>query len=191
MSHGARRDCDDELLLSRSRDGDIDAFGELVRRHQHAATRVAAVIVGSSEEARDIVQDAFVKAHAHLGSYRARGSVRSWMLRIVANESKNHLRSRDRRRRRDDRAARSVDCVVDGADVEAIGRLEHDTVMRALQAMDHADREILGCRYVAGLNEAATAAALGLAKGTVKSRSSRALGRLRSTLESSTSGELR
>ncbi len=59
-------ECDDVVLLSRSRSGDVAAFGELVRRHQDAALRLAAVIGGSTEEAKDIVQDAFVSVHGSL-----------------------------------------------------------------------------------------------------------------------------
>ena len=61
-------ECDDVVLLSRSRSGDVAAFGELVRRHQDAALRLAAVIGGSTEEAKDIVQDVFVSVHGSLSS---------------------------------------------------------------------------------------------------------------------------
>ncbi|MET0910062.1 MAG: sigma-70 family RNA polymerase sigma factor, partial [Ilumatobacteraceae bacterium] len=115
--------CDDAALLARTRAGDTAAFGELVRRHQRAALRLAAVIAGSTEEAQDIVQDAFVKVHANVGSYRGAGSVRSWMLRVVANQAKNQVRSRIRRLRRDDRHARLCVAAVDGADADAQRRL--------------------------------------------------------------------
>lgn len=144
------------------------------------------VITGSAEEAKDIVQDALVKTHSGLGSYRASGSVRSWMLRIVANEAKNHARSRARRRRRDERDARTTRATSPGADVEAIDRVEHDAVMRALRRLGDTDRDVLSCRFVVGLDEAETAAVLGIPRGTVKSRTSRALGRLRTTLGSTT-----
>ena len=191
MSNGDLRDCDDRLLLSRSLAGDTEAFGELVRRHQRAALRVATVITGSTEEANDIVQDAMIKTHARLSSYRARGSVRSWMLRIVANEAKNHGRSRARRRRRDDREARMTRPGIVGADVEAIQRLEHDELMLALRHLGDRDRDVLSCRFVVGLNEAETAVVLGLPRGTVKSRTSRALGRLRIALDTTTTEETR
>ena len=57
--------------------GGVDLVGERLRRHQGAALRVAAVIAGSTDEAADIVQDAFVKAHGRLGTFRGDGSVRS------------------------------------------------------------------------------------------------------------------
>jgi len=180
-------ECEDADLFARSRSGDVAAFGELVRRNQRSALRVAAVISGSTEEAKDIVQDAFVKVHAHLDSYRGTGSVRSWMLRVVANEAKNHVRGRVRRIRRDDRhsmlSTRSIDDVGDGVGDLVERRLEHEALAQALGGLSSRDREVLGCRFVAGLSESETADVLGVAPGTVKSRTSRALGRLRDALD--------
>lgn len=178
-------ECEDDALLARSRDGEAAAFGELVRRHQGAALRLAAVIAGSTEEAKDIVQDAFVKTHARIGSYRGTGSVRSWMLRTVANEAKNHVRGRVRRLRRDDRYAALTVHATEGADSVVQRRLEHEQLAAALGRMSSADREVLGCRFLAGLSESETAEVLDVAPGTVKSRTSRALHRLEHALESS------
>ena len=174
---------DDDELVARVRSGDRDAFGALVGRHQRAALRVAAVISGSTEEANDIVQDAMVKAYRGLDSYRGTSPVRSWMLRVVANEAKNHVRGRVRRLRRDDRVAGRELRIITGADAAVIDRLEHEELARALGRLGTNDRAVLGCRFVADLSEAETAAVLGVARGTVKSRTSRALDRLRAELE--------
>jgi len=171
-------ECDDAVLLSRSRSGDVGAFGELVRRHQSSALRLAAVIGGSTEEAKDIVQDAFVSVHANLASYRGSGSVRSWMLRVVANHAKNHVRGQARRRHRDDLHARLNTRPLEGTDAIAERQLEREALIEALGRLSHDDREVLGSRFMAGLSEAETAEVLGVALGTVKSRTSRALGRL-------------
>ena len=176
--------CDDVTLLLRARGADRVAFGELVRRHQGSALRVAAVIAGSTSEAEDIVQDSFVDVHRNLGSYRGSGTVRSWMLRIVANHAKNHVRSRVRRLRRDDRHARLHLRTTEGADQAAERQLEHEALATALGRLPERDREVLACRFVAGLTEAETAEVLGAALGTVKSRTSRALARLHEQLAS-------
>jgi RNA polymerase sigma factor (sigma-70 family) len=183
-------ECDDAELLARSRRGDAAAFGELVRRHQRAALRLAAVIGGSTEEAKDIVQDAFVRVHANLDSYRGSGSVRSWMLRVVANDAKNHVRSRVRRLRRDDRHARLDVSSAEGADAAAQRTWEHEALVAALQRLSGDDRDVLGSRFVAELTEAETAEVLGIALGTVKSRTSRALGRLQHEFELVNSAEI-
>lgn len=177
-------DCDDLTLLTRAREDDHAAFAQLVRRHQNAALRVAAVICGSTTEAEDVVQDSMVDMHRHLGSYRGTGSVRSWMLRIVANRAKNHVRGRLRRLRRDDHHARLNVRTADGADTTTEARLEHEQLVVALRRLSPQDREVLGCRFVAGLSEAETADVLGIPVGTVKSRTSRALARLQRELES-------
>lgn len=174
---------DDDALVARALGGDTDAFGELVRRHQRAALRVAAVVCGSTEEARDIVQDAFVTAHRALGSYRGTGSVRSWLLRVVANHARNEVRGRVRRIRRDDRYAGLQLRSDVGPDDAAVRSFEHESVVRALASLGVDDRSVLGCRFVAGLSELDTGEVLGLPVGTVKSRTSRALARLRAAIE--------
>lgn len=173
----------DDELVDRVRSGDRTAFGELVRRHQRAALRVAAVVSGSTEEANDIVQEAMLKVYGGASSYRGRGAVRSWMLRVVANEAKNHVRTSVRRLHRDDRHAGLQLRAADGADIDALAVAERDDLAAALGRLGTNDREVLGCRFVADLSEAETAEVLGVAVGTVKSRTSRALARLRSELE--------
>jgi len=174
----------DDELAARARHGDRDAFGTLMRRHQRAALRVAAVI-GGTDEAGDVVQEAMIKAFASLTAHRGDGSVRAWLLRIVANEAKNHLRGRTRRLHRDDRHARLELRSADTAEVDAIAALERQRVAAALARLALNDRTVLACRFVAGLSEAETADALRLPPGTVKSRTSRALSRLREELEAS------
>ena len=178
MTVGGLADVDDRELLVRALAGDDGAFGELLRRHQGAALRVAAVIAGSTDEAADIVQDAFVKAHGRLGSFRGDGSVRSWLLRVVANGAKNHVRGRRRRRQLEDRHFRLEVRTDESAELAAERRLEHEQLIDALGRLGRRDREVLGCRFLAGLSEAQSAEVLGIPVGTVKSRTSRALDRL-------------
>ena len=175
----------DERLVARALAGDGDAYGDLVRRHQAPALRLAATICGSTEEARDIVQDAFVKGHRRLGQFRGEAPVRSWLLRLVANEAKNSRRAEGRRFMRERRFERLRVVASAPADVEdtvAAGD-EAARLLRTLRCLAFADREMLGCRFVAGLSEQETAATLGVPIGTVKSRTARALGRARALLE--------
>jgi RNA polymerase sigma-70 factor (ECF subfamily) len=173
---------DDDVLVGRARSGDRSAFGELIRRHQRAALRVAAVITGSTEEANDIVQDAFINVHRGLSTYRGTASVRSWMLRVVANQAKNHVRGRVRRLHRDDRHAGLQLRASEAAESVAAERADHEALAAALGRLRADDRAVLGCRYVADLSEAETAQVLGVSVGTVKSRTSRSLARLRSIM---------
>lgn len=174
---------DDDELIDRARAGSRDAYGELMRRHQAAAVRLASVICGSVDDAHDVVQDGFLQAYRRLGTYRGEGEVRSWLLRIVANGAKNHVRGRIRRLRRDDRDSRMAIRVNDSAEYVASQHLEHEELAAALRRLRADDRAILACRYIAGLGERETAVVLDLAGGTVKSRTSRALARLSQELE--------
>lgn len=176
-------ECDDAELVARAVVGDRAAFGELVRRHRRAALRLAAVIGGSTDEANDIVQDAFVSVHRALGSFAGSGSVRSWLLRVVANHAKNHLRHQTRVRRRDDHHAALQIREQPGAEDVVLRLLDQRALADALGRLGASDREVLGCRFVAELSEMETADVLGVAVGTVKSRTSRALNRLRAELD--------
>lgn len=179
-----RDDAPDDELVMRARAGDHAAYGELVRRHQAVALRLAAGICGSTEEARDIVQDAFVLGYRSLPRYRGEAPVRSWLLRIVANTAKNSIRSQARRHRREDRSMaldrRHDDDPVGDA---ATGAEDAASQLAALRTLAAQDREVLAARYLAGLTEAETAMLLGVPVGTVKSRANRALARARVALE--------
>jgi RNA polymerase sigma-70 factor (ECF subfamily) len=174
----------DDELVRRALKGERKAYGELVRRHQTAALRLAAGICGSTEEARDIVQEALVKGYRSLDGFRGDASVRSWLLRIVANDAKNAVRSRARRIGREDRYEALQRPVAGGDAVgdEVAERADTARLLTLLGRLEHRDREILACRFVAGLSEADTAAALAIPLGTVKSRAARALDRARELL---------
>lgn len=172
----------DVVLVARARDGDHEAFGELVRRHQAAALRLAAAVLGSKEEARDVVQDAFVKAYGALGRFRGDAPVRPWLLRIVANEAKNSRRGSARRSHREVRQGRLAVVPPPGPDELAALSMDARHVLDALATLRDDDREVLVYRYVVGLTETETADSIGAPVGTVKSRASRALTRLRAAM---------
>jgi len=173
-------DAEDELVR-RATDGDIDAFEALVARHQRAATRLAAVIAGPSD-ADDIAQEAFVKAYRALDRFRPGAPFSPWLLGIVANEARNHRRASGRRTKLALRAQPSLDTDLSPEDA-AISADRRRMLLDALDELSERDRLVLGCRFLLGLSEAETAAALDCPPGTVKSRTARALDRLRERLE--------
>lgn len=85
---------DDGLLAVRAAEGDEDAFEALVRRHAPGLLRLAANMLGSTAEAEDAVQDAFVSAWRRLPEFRGQSAFATWMHRIVVNRCLNMLRSR-------------------------------------------------------------------------------------------------
>lgn len=174
----------DDELLDRAAAGDREAFGCVVERHRGPALRFAYAMVG--DDAEDVVQDAFVKAHRALPRFRRGAPFRPWLLAIVANEARNRRRSAGRAGALALRVASRRDPGLEGPEDRAISLDQRRRLLRAVAALDDRDREIVALRFFAGLNEAEAAAALGSPVGTAKSRLSRALVRLRTTLEEET-----
>ena len=87
---------DDDALIAVARDGDVDAFHELVERHQIAIFNVVLRTVKDPATAEDVTQDAFLRAWRSLGQFRG-GNVRGWLMRIAVNRAYDTLRSQKRR----------------------------------------------------------------------------------------------
>jgi len=175
---------EDTALVERAKAGEPAAFAQIVERHQAAAFRVAWVLCGNAADAEEATQDAFVKAHRALGRFRSGSPLRPWLLAIAANEARNRRRAAGRREHLALRVAGETAAVA-AASTEALAlTADRDAGLRsAIGRLGGADREVLWLRYFAELSEAETAAALDCRLGTVKSRTSRALARLRAELE--------
>jgi RNA polymerase sigma-70 factor (ECF subfamily) len=130
------------------------------------------------------VQDAFVKAHRALGRFREGAPFRPWLLQIVANEARNKRRASGRRAALVDRAAAEPTSGDAAPSPEAVllSAERRRALLDALARLRDDDREILSCRFLLELSEEETAEALGIRRGTAKSRTSRALDRLRAVL---------
>lgn len=179
------RPADDSALLSRARRGDARAYEEIVRRYQQIAFRTAYVITGSAPEAEDAAQEGFLKAYRALGRFREGADPRPWLLRIVANEARNRARSAGRRRNLELRLVEDFrpGDAAPSPEAAAIAGDERRRLLRELNSLGDDDRLVISCRYLLGLRGEETASALGIPEGTVKSRLSRALARLRERLE--------
>ena len=178
------RPLEDAEFVERARRGDAAAYEQLVRRYQELAFRTAYLITGGAAEAEDAAQEAFVKAYYALPRFRAEAPFRPWLLQIVANEARNRRRAAGRRehlalRAVDDRPRGDAAPSPEGA---ALAAEERGALLAALGTLRAEDRRVLAYRYFLDLSEVEMAAALGCARGTVKSRLSRALGRLRALL---------
>jgi RNA polymerase sigma-70 factor (ECF subfamily) len=171
----------EETLVERARRDDPAAFEALVLAYQSLAFRTAFVITGDATDAEEAAQDAFVKAHRALGRFRSGEPFRPWLLTIVANEARNRRRTRGRR------AALALRATAPGAPSEdpeeaALAIERRERLLTAVERLRDDDRDVLACRYLLELSEEETAAALGVARGTVKSRTHRALVRLQEEL---------
>lgn len=177
------RPLEEAELVDRARHGDVAAYEELVRRYQDLAMRTAYVITGGAD-APDAVQEAFVKAYYSLGRFRADRPFRPWLLRIVANEAINRRRSARRHANLALRAAegRLPGDAVPSPEGAALAQEKQEELLHAVNGLRAEDRLLIAYRYWLDLSEAEMAEALGCARGTVKSRLSRALARLRQRL---------
>ena len=179
------RPLDEPALVERARRGDADAWASLVRRYQDIAFRTAYVIAGNAADAEDAAEEGFVRAYYALGRFRPGAPLRPWLLRIVANEARNRRRSAGRRallqlRASEDRRAGGA---VPSPETVLLAAEQRSRLLEAVNSLGEEHRLVVACRYLLQLSEEETADALGWRRGTVKSRLSRALERLRRQLE--------
>lgn len=156
-----------------------------MRTYQGIAFRAAYLLTGSAADAEEAVQTGFIKAWAALPRFRSGSPFKPWLLRIVANEAHNRRRSAGRRAelRLRATAAHPPGDAAPSPEGAALGREERERLLRAVEQLEDRDRDVLTCRYFLELSEEETATALGVRRGTVKSRTARALARLRAGVD--------
>jgi RNA polymerase sigma-70 factor (ECF subfamily) len=176
---------DDELVRAFQR-GEREAFDELVRRWERPIRGAAFRLVGSEDEARDVTQEAFLKAYRSLGGFKGEAKFSSWLYQIALNLC------RDRMRRRKGRTFVSLE---GEATAHEDGRAAGPTALELVVARDTAravsaavaelpdeQREVVILKEYEGLTFAEVAEVLGVPSSTVKTRMYRALTTLRSRL---------
>jgi RNA polymerase sigma-70 factor, ECF subfamily len=173
----------EEMLVERACRGDPAAFEELVLAYQSLAFRTAFMIAGDAADAEEAAQDGFVKAHRALRRFRRGEPFRPWLLAIVANEARNRRRTRGRRAALALRAAAEPGAPGGDPEEAALATERRQQLLAAVERLRDDDRDVLACRYFLELSEDETAATLGIARGTVKSRTHRALSRLQGELK--------
>jgi RNA polymerase sigma-70 factor (ECF subfamily) len=156
---------DDSLWVARCLRGDASAFEPLVRRYQRVLFNVALRMLGNDEDARDAVQNAFVRAYERLDTYDPARKFFSWMYRIAVNECLNAIRAR--------RPTEELDASVqvEAGMFEAAATAEaHHRIEAALQQLTREYREVVVLRHYAEMSYEEIGAALRIPVKTVKSR---------------------
>ena len=153
--------------------------------YQGIAFRTAYVIARNAADAEEAAQDGFVKAWRALGRFREGAPFKPWLLRIVANEASNRRRSAGRRTNLVLRAAAGEPSGDAAPSPEAalLSAEQRATLLAAVEALPEEQRDVVGLRYFLGLSEAEVAETLAIPQGTVKSRTARALERLRESYD--------
>jgi RNA polymerase sigma-70 factor (ECF subfamily) len=175
---------DESELVERAKRGDVSAYEQIVERYQEPVFRAAYLVTRSAADAQEAAQDAFVKAYAALGRFRSGSPLRPWLMQIAVNESRNRLRAAGRREALALRAA--AERRSEGADpspeAAVLSAERRRALLAAVEELREEDRLVISCRFFLELSERETAEVLGWRQGTVKSRLSRALERLRASL---------
>jgi RNA polymerase sigma-70 factor, ECF subfamily len=174
----------DSELMERARTGEVAAYEELVRRYEEPAFRAALFVCGDADEARDAAQEGFVRAWQALPRFRPGAEPRPWLMRIVVNAARNRRRGSGRRSGLALRVAqdRPSDAAAPSPEVAVLAGERRVELLAAIGKLRDDDRLAIGLRWFAELGEAEMAAVLGVPRGTVKSRLSRAMGRLRAVM---------
>jgi len=186
---------EDLELIERVKAGNTESFGRLVEKYQDRVFNACWRICGHLEDARDITQDAFLKAFENISLFRQCSGFYTWVFRIAVNMSLSHCRKAKTRR------AVSIDQRYEGVGGQAeelVKRIQDvsvpdpaegtsDSELRgraagALQSLDSDQRAVVVLRDIEGLNYAEIAEVLQIPPGTVKSRVHRARMALRSAL---------
>ena len=178
------RPLDESALIERAKAGDVRAFELLVASHQDVAFRTAYLIAGRTGDAEDAAQEALIKAFGALARFRSGASFRPWLLTIVANEARNRLRSASRRAGLVERAFldRPSGDAAPSPEAAVLASSDRAELVNALSRLPEDDRLVIAYRYLFDMPEAEIAEALGCPRGTVKSRLSRSMARLRAGL---------
>ena len=176
----------DDAAVAEAQNGDREAFRALVERHSRYLFRVSYRLTGNPEDAQDVVQDTWLKAHAQLARFEARSNLRTWLTRIAINCAIDHLRTLRRR-----------ELAYDSADFDQESWVEADEakpdrlvlageigarVDQTLQRLTALERAAFMLRHVEGLSISEIGAALGLNTSATKHSIFRAVRKMRAAL---------
>jgi RNA polymerase sigma-70 factor (ECF subfamily) len=173
----------DELtLIQRAVNGDVTAWEPLVLTHQQAVYRLSYLLLGDLDDAEDIAQETFLRAWKYLKRFDATRPLRPWLLSIASNLASNRRRSAGRylaalmRAFRDEPTSTTLE-------EKSLQHLQANDLWKVVQTLNLPDQQIVYLRYFLDLSVAETAEVLQVAEGTVKSRMSRALEKLRNVIQ--------
>lgn len=169
----------DRDAIERCRGGDVEAFGDLIDRYERPVYNAILHMVGNPEDARELCQQAFMKAFEHLASYDTNRRFFSWIYRVAMNESINHLKARRSYEPLSDKLPYSHPNPAERyEDIEQRNHLE-----KAITALDDNYRSVLILRHFIHLSYREIADILNVSEPIVKSRLFTARQLLRQALE--------
>ena len=174
---------DEAAAVRRCQTGDPEAFRAVVDRYRTVLFGTAYLMTRDRDLAEDAVQQALVQIWRHLPSLRLRGSLKAWLVRIVVNEVNQQRRQKHVPAVHLDQMPDVVD-ETDDVEAALVSDERRRGLRRALDELPAEQKEAVVLRYFSDLTVPEVAAAMGCREGTIKSRLSRALGRLGEILRS-------
>src|SRR3989338_750405 len=183
----------DELLVQKARQGNRDAFGVLVCRHQAQAILIAQSVLRNLELAKDASQNAFAKAYFGLDRFREEAQFKTWLFRIVFNEAKDIYRKEKARGlfkfwspRQAEEEEESILEIIPASGQSPREAFEDQEIKKQLEQaiyqLPEREREVFILRYLNGLQLSEVAETLGIAVGTVKAHLAQGTQKLKSIL---------
>jgi len=173
---------DESTLIRHAANGDAAAWESLMMVHQQTVFRFAYLLLGDPDDAEDTAQESFLRAWKHLKRFDSTRPLRPWLLSITANLAHNRRRSAGRYIAALMRAFQD-EPTSSGIEEKSVKNLEASELWQAVKNLNLADQQIVYLRYFLDLPVAETAQVLQVAEGTVKSRLSRALEKLRNIIQ--------
>lgn len=177
-------------LVHRARAGDADAVRQIVRTHNQRLYRLVRAVLRDNADAEDVLQEAYLKAFAHLAGFNGEASLSTWLSRIALNAALMRLRARKRLKRAPEPVLMEAEIIAfplssSTTDPERImaQRQLLQLVEDATDALPEAFRLVFVARIVEGLSLEETASLLDLPPATVKTRLHRARKLIRAQLE--------
>jgi RNA polymerase sigma-70 factor (sigma-E family) len=164
------------VLVAHDREHVVEA---LFVAHYTPLVRLAAVLLDDVGSCEEVVQEAFVRLHAGFGRLHDQDKALAYIRKTVVNLSRSRLRRRMVASRHED----PQPGMQSSAEDSALAALDQSALIHAMHQLPRRQREVLALRHLAGMSEAETAAALGIATGSVKAYGSRGLDALRTLLE--------
>ena len=156
---------------------------DLMRQYGNAVLRTAYAYVKDRDAAEDLFQEVFIKAYYNMDKFRGDCSIKSWLIRITINVCKDYLKSAYQQKVVP-MMEFEEDAIVSDNDFEEVETADrNEMIRRTVETLPDTYREVVVSVYFNEMSVAETAAALGIAEGTVKSRLSRARDMLKNKLE--------
>lgn len=181
----------EEILVNRSKIGDIEAFEELISKYQKRVFNIVLRIVGNADEAEDVSQEVFLKVFKSIAGFKGNSSFYTWLYRITINECMDFIKKRKKT------AAYSLDAPLETDEDELKKEVEdksestedkverkevREYIVKALMTLTAEYRSVIVLRDIQGFSYEEIAHILKCPEGTVKSRINRARSELKNRL---------